>query len=131
MNCPVCQSNQNRKISSSQPAVFQFTADRYCCTCGSVWKPRCSKRNALFCISVGLIDILFIGGIFVVDIARGRTTGLTMWTLVFVSLLILGGLGAILYGFGVFFGFDGKETVLKTGNLHQLRPNDRPSGSKT
>ena len=54
MKCPVCSSTENKK-SESYRRTFQFSHDRVCEVCGTVWQPAAGRVAGILAILCGVL----------------------------------------------------------------------------
>lgn len=100
--------------------MFQFSADRECLTCGTVWRPKCPIWGALIAIVFGgPLALLFFGG-FVQFLMEAASRGVESTTQIAVAFVIFLGLGiatasAFFYGIGVLIGVAGRLRILAKG----------------
>ena len=54
MTCPICSSTENKR-SEAYRGTFQFSHDRVCEVCGTVWQPAAGRMAGILAILCGVL----------------------------------------------------------------------------
>ena len=117
MKCPVCSSMEN-KSSESYRGTFQFSHDRVCEVCGTVWQPSAGRMAGMLAIICGVLvssaSACCVVASFVSEDWSWKKHGASSSSFL-VTLAFFGGLVTVRAGWRVLAGSAGKLEIVTKG----------------
>jgi hypothetical protein len=115
--CPKC-GGVDSSVRRAKGLAFQFSGDRACSACGTVWRQGVSKGGGVASIIVGAVVFLYFGyAVIFIGLANiGHDDSAIVSTLFFGAFAIGGG-SAVAFGFRVLTGSAGKLEIISEGSL--------------